>query len=268
MKISKNKKPKVENFKASCAEAEPTKKAIRPANPLITSVTADVIYVNHSGGKDSQAMLIRLIAQGFKGKIVIVHADLGDMEWEPMHNWLEKVCFGLEIHVVKAERDFFELARHHNRIPGGQKRWCSGKLKAAPINKFIKEHMVANGYTTALSAIGIRRTEGGPRKNADEYEYVTQSISKWHPVLEMTDAEVFQMIKEAGQVPHWVYSKGLSRLSCAVCVYGRVGEHKIARELKPELFQKLVELERELGKTIRMRTKNKKRINYYLDELK
>ena len=43
---------------------------------------ADVIFVSHSGGKDSQAMLAQLVRLGLKDKIVLVHADLGDMEWE------------------------------------------------------------------------------------------------------------------------------------------------------------------------------------------
>jgi DNA sulfur modification protein DndC len=46
-------------------------------------MNSEVIFVNHSGGKDSQAMLAYIMNLGFKGEIVIVHSDLGEMEWEP-----------------------------------------------------------------------------------------------------------------------------------------------------------------------------------------
>ncbi|MFH8872902.1 hypothetical protein [Streptomyces griseus] len=44
------------------------------------------ILANLSGGKDSQAMLVELMrharAPGVVDRIVVVHADLGDAEWE------------------------------------------------------------------------------------------------------------------------------------------------------------------------------------------
>lgn len=43
-------------------------------------LTAEVIFWSHSGGKDSQAGLANLIRMGLKDKIVIIHADLGEME--------------------------------------------------------------------------------------------------------------------------------------------------------------------------------------------
>lgn len=64
---------------------------------LETVLNAQVIFVNHSGGKDSQAMLAYLMTIGFTGKMVIVHADLGEMEWEPMHDFISQNSFGFEV---------------------------------------------------------------------------------------------------------------------------------------------------------------------------
>ena len=55
---------------------------------------AQAIFVNHSGGKDSQAMLAYLISLGLKEKLVVVHSDLGEMEWEPMSNFISNVFNG------------------------------------------------------------------------------------------------------------------------------------------------------------------------------
>ena len=92
---------------------------------------AEVIFVNHSGGKDSQAMLAKLIKEGFKDKLVLVHADLGEMEWEPMHDWITKNSFGLPVEVVKSELTFFELCRKYKRLPSGQGH-SGGARRALP----------------------------------------------------------------------------------------------------------------------------------------
>lgn len=41
-----------------------------------------LFVVNHSGGKDSQAMLIRLHAVIPADQLLIVHADLPEVDWE------------------------------------------------------------------------------------------------------------------------------------------------------------------------------------------
>ena len=37
--------------------------------------------VSHSGGKDSQATLIEVLAQVPAAQVIVVHATLGDLEW-------------------------------------------------------------------------------------------------------------------------------------------------------------------------------------------
>ena len=51
--------------------------------PDISSlITAGALFVsNHSGGKDSQAMLINLLEVIPPKQLVVVHASLGAMEW-------------------------------------------------------------------------------------------------------------------------------------------------------------------------------------------
>lgn len=51
----------------------------------ISLVDYDCIVISSSGGKDSQAMLAHVhaqaVLQGVEDRLVVVHADLGDMEW-------------------------------------------------------------------------------------------------------------------------------------------------------------------------------------------
>ena len=236
---------------------------------------ADVIFASHSGGADSMAMLSMLRRMGLLHKVVIVHSDLGEMEWEAMHPWIEKNSFGLPCHVVKSEMDFFEVARKYKRIPSGMTQFCTDFLKTQPIAAFIHQYMYDNNLKTAINATGMRAQESKrrakkdplcksemtqPRKHPEHY------ITDWLPIFHYSFDEVREEIKLAGQVPHKIYSMGFSRLSCAVCVNGRIGEHQLAAKMRPELMAKMAKLERDLGRTLRMKQVKGKKYPKFLDE--
>ena len=243
---------------------------------------ADVIFVSHSGGKDSQAMLAQLVRLGLKDKIVLVHADLGDMEWEEMKPWISSISFGLDVNVVEAELDFFALARKYKRLPSGQQQFCTDFLKTKPIGVFIHDYMYENNLTTAINATGMRADESKrrakklplvlskgsgtsgmhmPRKHA------AHTIHDWMPIFGYSIEDVYSEVEYAGQAVHEIYSKGFSRLSCVFCINGRVSEHKEAAKLRPVLAKKMSGLERELGKTIRIKQIDGVKYPKYLDEL-
>ncbi|NDC96405.1 hypothetical protein EB077_13960 [bacterium] len=232
---------------------------------------AEVIFVNHSGGKDSQAMLAYVMSLGLPGEVVVVHSDLGEMEWEPMHKFIEANSFGLPVHVVKPELDFFQLCRKYNRLPSGLARFCTSELKTRPISKFIKEYMNAKGYSRAINAIGIRAEESPARAKKEPFKKSkistkAHNIMEWLPIFDMKLGDVWFQIKKAGQQPHEIYSKGFSRLSCVFCVFGRIEEHKKAAKMRPELFQKMAALEVELNKSIRLKQVNGVRQNKFMTE--
>ena len=231
-----------------------------------TPSEAQVIFVNHSGGKDSQAMMAKLIAMGLKDKLVVVHADLGDMEWEPMHNWIKKNSFGLAVNVVKSENSFWDLCRKYKRLPSGQARFCTDQLKTVPCERFMKAYCKERGITKAISALGIRREESVSRAKKGEFYHKTKLLTVWNPIIDYKIAEVKFEIAAAEQEMHWVYSKGYSRLSCIFCVFGRIGEHKQMSKDRPAIALKMINLEIELGKTIRLKQKNKIKYPKYLSE--
>lgn len=236
---------------------------------------AQAIYVSHSGGKDSQAMLAQLVRLGLKDKLVIVHSDLGDMEWEEMKPWIEKNSFGLPVHVVSAGFSFWELCRKWGRLPSGRQQFCTDHLKTQPIKEFIHDHMYKNGITKAINATGMRASESPRRAKKAPFilsrgkgtsgmdmprKHPTHTIYDWLPIFRYSDQEVHQEIKNAGQEVHHVYGLGFSRLSCVFCVNGRIGEHKKAAQLRPDIFEKMAKLEEDLGKTLRL--KQRKGIKY------
>jgi len=227
---------------------------------------AEVIFVNHSGGKDSQAMLAKLVKLGLRDKLVIIHADLGEMEWEPMQNWIEENSFGIPVYVVKSKLSFFDLCRKYKRLPSGQAQFCTSELKTRPCEDFIKSYCKERGINRVISALGIRAEESPGRAKKGEFIHKTKLITIWNPILNYKLLDVKYEIACAGQKMHWVYSKGYSRLSCVMCVFGRIGEHKQMAKDRPETFKKMSELERELGKTIRLKQIKGVKYPKYLDE--
>lgn len=114
-------------------------------------------------------MLARIKKLGLLDKVVLIHSDLGKMEWEPMHDWISSISFGLEVNVVKSEMDFFQMARKYGRLPSGRQQFCTDFLKIIPIAAFIHAHMTQHGYKKAINATGIRAEESTRRaKKADK----------------------------------------------------------------------------------------------------
>lgn len=223
-------------------------------------LTAQRIFVNHSGGKDSQAMLAYLTRLGLGDKLVVIHSDLGEMEWEPMSDWIEQNSLGKPVFTIVPKRDFFQLCRDYKRLPSGLARFCTSELKTNPLNKFIKNYCLEHGLTNVVSAIGLRAEESKGRANKPELKpnnSRTHTQHDWLPIKHFTLDNVWAEIANAGQVPHRIYNQGFSRLSCAFCVFARIEEHRLAAKLKPELGRKIAMLEQELGKSIRLKVINK-----------
>ncbi|UQA96712.1 adenine nucleotide alpha hydrolase family protein [Streptomyces halobius] len=197
---------------ALLADSAPAPKAkrvrrIHPSVPDVPATTvpaallraADWILLNSSGGKDSQAMAshVRDLAAklGLLHRVVIVHADLGDIEGEDTRKLAEEQArrLGERFEVVKAEGGdllahavarFFKLkakaekeAREEGRDPATAKaapawpssaaRWCTSDLKRGPIRKLMTRPVAESAGlgrpVRILNCMGQRAAESAPR---------------------------------------------------------------------------------------------------------
>ncbi len=61
---------------------------------------------------------------------------------------------------------------------------------------------------------------------------------------------MFDIIRNAGQSPHWAYAAGMSRLSCSFCILASRADLTRAGELPPALYRCYASLERCIGHTL------------------
>ncbi len=235
-------------------------------------ISAGALFViNHSGGKDSQAMYLELSSYIPAHQIYVVHADLPKADWPGTSEHIEDTLLGHHFSIVRAKKTFFDMARHRGMWPSPQYRQCTSDLKRGPIEKAIRHYMKDNNLSLVINCMGIRAEESSSRAKATPFKYNKRNSKAgrewydWLPIHEWTIDQVFARIQAANQVPHWAYSKGMSRLSCCFCIMASKKDLKTASRLQPELFQEYVDLEKELDHTFVM--PNKKTGKLFLEEI-
>jgi len=242
-----------------------------------------LFVINHSGGKDSQAMMIKLLGMGIPARqMVVVHADLGEVEWHGAKELAAKQAADAGVPFVVAlayfkdgsAKDFFSYTAPRFELKKGEvppfpskaQRWCTSELKRGPILREARKFAVENGFKLIVNCEGLRADESADRAKKSPFE-VNKELSKagreaydWLPIHALTTADVFAMIRGAGQEPHPAYAAGNERLSCVFCIFGSKGDIARGAAARPELFAKFAELEERYGYTMHMSRKSLKDI--------
>lgn len=220
-----------------------------------------IFYVSHSGGKDSQAMYALLSEIVPNDQIVVVHADLGIIEWEGVQDHIQNTI-SHDLNVVRANKTFFEMVRHRAKIrpdvpcwPSSAYRQCTSDLKRNPIYKFIRNDMKSRGAVLALNCTGIRAEESPgrakkmPLKINNTLSKAGRTVYEYYPIHHLPTEKVFLIIASAAQKPFLAYSKN-KRLSCVFCIMGCENDLQHGAEHRPELAQEYIDIEDETGWTM------------------
>lgn len=222
-------------------------------------VAGAIFFVSHSGGKDSQAMYALLRSVIPHEQIVVVHADLGEVEWSGVQEHI-RANVHHQVNVVRAGKTLLGMVEQRRMWPSSSCRQCTSDLKRGPIMKFIRNYLKKIGARIAVNCMGIRAEESAARAKKQPFRYnATEScghrdVWDWMPIFDLTTAEVFQVIAEAGQRPFWAYERN-ERLSCVFCIMGSINDLRHGAERNPELYKRYVELEKRIGHTMFMRGK-------------
>ncbi|WP_343558454.1 phosphoadenosine phosphosulfate reductase family protein [Klebsiella aerogenes] len=237
--------------------------------PEISSlITSGALFVsNHSGGKDSQAMLINLLEVIPPKQIVVVHASLGAMEWPGALELAKKQAEAAELPfiVAQARKTLLEMVERRFETrpevpswPSASTRQCTSDLKRGPIQREVRRYAKANGFKVIVNCLGLRAQESPGRAKRQAFrrnDTDSNSVLTWYewlPVRELKADEVFATIREAGQKPHYAYELGNERLSCVFCIMASRNDLKNGATHHPELLEKYAELETHTGYTMHM----------------
>ena len=243
----------------------PTGNPIR--GPTLTDY--DVILINSSAGKDSQAMLDVVChlakAQGVADRVVVVHCDLGKVEWKGTRELAEEQAehYGARFEVVsRRQGDLLAHIEQRGMFPSNKARYCTSDHKRAPVCRLmtsLTKELALNRPARILNCMGLRADESPARakrlsfvESDPVYSNATKRhVDTWLPIFAWTVDEVWSRIRTAGTRHHYAYDLGMGRVSCVFCIFAPRNALLLAGEHNPILLSESVGVEQSTGHTLR-----------------
>lgn len=203
------------------------------------------ILVQFSGGKDSQACLIKAVNDYGKDKITAVFCDTG-WEHQDTYKHIESVVkqLGVKLVTLKSKKynDFVDMSIKKGRFPSTMARFCTSELKVIPMIEYI---LLQDESFIIIQ--GIRAKESKARAGYDvecsyfkEYFsdevknlYHKKAVREWckahdasvlRPIFHWSAQEVIDYILANGQRPNPLYERGFARVGCFPCFMCRKRE--------------------------------------------
>lgn len=218
--------------------------------------------INHSGGKDSQAMFHFVRRHVPDHLIRVVHAVLPDVEWDGVEEHIRATTQGFDLHTCRSRRTLLQMIEERGMFPSPSQRQCTSDLKRGPIERTIRQM----GVKLIVNCMGMRAQESPNRaklvslKKSERNSKAGREWFEWLPIHAWSVDEVFEQIQLVGQQPHWAYAQGMSRLSCCFCIMASRADLTRAAQLNPALYKRYVELERSTGQVMLMPSKKHGRL--------
>ena len=220
-----------------------------------------LMALNHSGGKDSQCMTILLSRIVPREQLLVVHAPLGEVEWSGTIEHIERTIppdVPLLLARTASGKSLLERIEERGRFPSASVRFCTSDTKRTPIERELRRYLKAHPRFGGriVNAMGMRASESPARaklvpwRHSERNSRAGRAWYDWLPVHDLDRTEVFRIIRDAGQSPHWAYAAGMSRLSCSFCILASRADLCRAAELRPRLYRQYVDLEPRIGHTL------------------
>lgn len=133
-------------------------------------------------------------------------------------------------------------------------RWCTAYLKVDVMRRVLNNHPdYQEGNFLVIT--GERREESANRARYLNVELHPcskkgRNVTWWRSVIEWSEQEIWSIIEKHRVLPHPAYWLGFSRTSCCGCIFSTADQWATLREVSPERFWQLVQMEKELDHTI------------------
>ncbi|MFD9690382.1 phosphoadenosine phosphosulfate reductase family protein [Kitasatospora sp. NPDC059146] len=238
---------------------------------------ADQIMVFSSGGKDSLVMqhLVCTAAEaaGALDKVVVIHNDLGrtdsgePVEWPGTLDLVHRQSARYGVPVIVTQREqgglFQQFTRERQMWPSANARWCTSDQKEGPGKKQVTRFVTwrraerPGEHVVVYYALGLRGAESKGRAGKPEFvidraaSNSRRTVIRWHPIIEMTDRQVWETIRDHQLEYHWAYDLGMDRLSCRLCVLATKDDLVRSAQLGPQLAEDYAGAEESTGHTFK-----------------
>ena len=221
------------------------------------TVKKDLFVCSCSFGKDSLAMLLRLLESGMPVDIILFNEtglDFPEMEEHirKVEEYIKKYT-DIGITCLKPEHPFeyyfFDVPIHHRKKtkfnerlgtdshngfswPGPKMRWCTDRLKTRPRTKFLRDYRKEYNI---IEYVGIAADE--------EYRLrrkINDRENKRYPLVDwgMTEADCLQFCYDRGFDWGGLYEK-FSRVSCWCCPLQSLPELRVLYHEFPDKWEQL-----------------------------
>lgn len=233
------------------------------------------IAMGVSGGKDSSALALALDeyldARGHRGPRVLIHSDLGRVEWADSLPTCQRLADRLRLELIVVRRaagGLMErwLTRWGNNVARyaslscvrlilpwstATMRFCTSELKTAVICRELVHRFPGQ---VILSATGIRADESASRAKQPVVKAQAKLTSAthrtsgydWHPLHTWKLDDVWAIHDRTGFPRHEAYRVfGSSRVSCAFCILASAGDLEASSSCADNapIYRELVDLE-------------------------
>ena len=219
----------------------------------------DYHVVNFSGGKDSTAMLLRMMELGMHIDEVICCDTY--KEFPAMYRHIEKIKkivedAGIKFTVLKNEKSFDYLMFDHPvkrrnqdlqgnsgySWAGSRSRWCTSKLKVDVINKYLK--VLCERYNI-IHFVGIAADEQYRLERENNQTNI-------HPLVEWgwDEATALKYCYDNGFDWEGLYEL-FNRVSCWCCPLQSLSELRKLRTHFPELWEELKDMDKRTWRNFR-----------------
>ena len=189
--------------------------------------------------------------------------DLGEVEWPGNIEHIIKTGFGLPLIIAKPKRSLLQMIKDRGMFPSPKNRQCTSDLKRSPIERELRRYLKENPQFNNLivNCMGMRAEESAARAKRSAFSYSTRNSKAgrewydWLPIHHLMVDDVWRIIHEANQKPHYAYALGMTRLSCCFCIMASKRDLTISAAHNFELYQKYVSLEKSINHTLSMSKK-------------
>ncbi len=199
------------------------------------------VAVGVSGGKDSHAVAWALSQElaGYPGPKVLVHSDLGSVEWLDSFPACQRIADRIGWELIECRRPAGGMMeRWESRWQSSIRRYCAmetvavvlpwstpsmrfctSELKVDPITSALKKKF---GRVPIINVTGVRGEESDSRAKqpiSSPGAKLPPGSLAWRPIHHWLLQDVWDAIAASGVAPHEAYRLfGSGRVSCRFCI--------------------------------------------------